>query len=77
MPDDKIDGLEGRIRALCAKVVKSSDEDTLRSMCADLRTMLNEHIEFVRSQARELKIRQLEAQLKIKEMDSKKSQRRN
>ena len=56
MPDDtKIASLEDQIRALCAQVVKSSDEGELQTMCANLRLMLSEHIEFVRMRVRELK----------------------
>jgi hypothetical protein len=59
--DTKIASLEDQIRALCARVVRSSDEGELQTMCADLRTMISEHIELVRGKVRELTIKELEA----------------
>lgn len=61
----KIGSLEDRIRSLCASVVKSGDEDDLQSMCAALRSMLSQHIELVRDQVRELKVKEIELKRKV------------
>lgn len=66
MPNkNKIGSLENRIRALCGRVAKSNDEDDLRRMCADLRSLLSEHIELVRDKVRELKAKELESKKRI------------
>lgn len=61
VPDDStIGNLEVRIRALCSRVIESGSEDELRTMCAELRSLLSEHIAVVRLQARALKAKMLD-----------------
>ena len=64
MPDDKTYTLEQRIRSLCSEVVKSTNEEALQVMCAELRGMLSEHIEQVRAQVRELRTQELKVKQK-------------
>lgn len=64
MSDDHTDTLEQRIRSLCGEVVKSSSEEAMQAMCAELRSMLSEHIEQVRAQVRELKTQELKVKQK-------------
>jgi hypothetical protein len=71
VPDDKTETLEQRIRSLCGEVVKSTSEESLQVMCAELRGMLSEHIEQVRAQVRELQARELKTQeLKVRQKAS-------
>ena len=69
MPDDRTDTLEQRIRSLCSEVVKSTSEETLQTMCAELRSMLSEHVEQVRAQVRELRMQELKVKHKASGSD--------
>ena len=54
----RIGSLEERIRALCRKVTESADDEDLQRMCAELRTLVREHIELMREQVRQITARE-------------------